>query len=71
MNRPPLTVSGALETRCQVDALCRECGHLTRLDLTKPSQAGHGGTVLISLPFRCDCGSKRSQIIVSGQKLDI
>jgi hypothetical protein len=67
MSRPPLTVSGAFEAECQVDSLCRECGHLARLDLARLSADGHGDVTLISLPFRCDCGSKRSQIIVSGQ----
>ena len=55
-----------MEAGCQADALCHECGHLTRLDLAKLSTDGHSDTVLISLPVVRKHGSKRSHIIVIG-----
>jgi hypothetical protein len=64
MTRSAQTVRAAIESGYPVDALCHECGHLTRLDLAKLSTDGHTDTVLISLPVVCKCGSRRSQILV-------
>jgi hypothetical protein len=71
MNRPPLTVWGALESGCRVDAVCSDCQNIRRLDLAKLADEGRADVPLIELPLRCICGSKRSRIIVSDQRQDI
>jgi hypothetical protein len=58
------TVRSAIEANCAADALCHECGRLSRLDLGKWSANGHGGAVLKKLPLTCVCGSNQHQIIV-------
>jgi hypothetical protein len=71
MNRPSLTVSGALEAGCRVDAVCSDCQNIRRLDLATLAQDGRADVRLTELPLRCICGSKRSRIIVSGQGQNI
>ena len=66
MTRPLATVATAMEAGCRVDALCSDCQSIRRFDLAKLARDGR-----TELPLRCICGSKRSRIIVSGQRHDI
>jgi hypothetical protein len=67
MTKGASTVRTALTTRCRVLALCLECGHIRDLDL-KALARRHADTPLIRLPLRCQCGSRRYRIIVSGRE---
>jgi hypothetical protein len=59
------TVRSAIEANCVADALCHDCGALSRLDLGRWSADGHGETVLAKLPLTCRCGSKQHRILVA------
>jgi hypothetical protein len=61
------TVRTAADNRCQVEALCTVCDHVSRLDLTKLAALGYGDVALVELPLRRVCASKPSRIIVSGR----
>lgn len=52
----------------RVDAACRACDRIARLDLDGLIRSGHGDRPLIHLPLRCSgCGSQDCRIIVSGR----
>jgi hypothetical protein len=56
-----------MEAHCLVSATCADCDHASRLDLSELATRGHGDVALIRLPLKCQCGSRRVGISVSGK----
>ena len=63
---PLPTVSSTLAVRHEVWATCAACSRSRPLDLAALQAAGWGSTALVDLPLRCQCGSRRVGITVSG-----
>ena len=60
------TVRSTRALKHEVYAACAVCHRSKQLDLKKLEAAGHGDVPLVELKLRCECGSRRTSITVTG-----